>query len=391
MSSPTRFRFTNTLIKSLPPHPADSRSTDSEYSDTEASGLKCLVGKNQGSRRFLFRYLYHGRKRSIALGHWPDIDVSTARQIVLQHKRLLATGGDPKACKEAARHELILDELFYDYYLPRAKQTKASWNKDNQRYRDHIQPVLGRYRLSDITPSQLLTLQQKLTSSMAVATCNRVIVLLKALYTWAGRQGLTSVHPVTNIALLRENNARQRYFSEDEIRRIFRAAAEDNNQVAATYIRLLLLTGLRRDELRLARREHIDTVRKTLWLPVTKNGQGRIVHLNSPAMALLATLPVPKGNPWVFSGKAEGKPLANPVKAFHRIVNRAGIFDKDVCLHTCRHTVAALIVSHGGTLYDVQVQLGHRSSQSSQRYAHLHPQRLRHTSQLLAERIALPL
>ena len=161
--------------------------------------------------------------------------------------------------------------------------------------------------------------------------------------------------------------------------------------MAATYIRLLLLTGLRRDELRLARREHIDFVQRTLWLPVTKNGQGRIVHLNAPAMALLKILPAPGGNPWVFAGKEEGKPLANPVKAFHRIVKRAGIFDKDVCLHTCRHTVAALIVSHGGTLYDVQVQLGHRSSQSSQRYAHLHPQRLRHTSQLLAERIALPL
>ena len=391
MSSPTRFRFTNTLIRTLPPHPADSRSTDCEYSDTEASGLKCLVGKNQGSRRFLFRYLYHGRKRAIALGHWPDIDVSTARKIVAEHKRLLATGGDPKASKDAARHELTLDKLFYDYYLPVAKQSKASWNKDNQRFRDHIQPVLGYYRLSDITPSQVLTLQQNLMPSLAVATCNRVIVLVKALYTWAGRQGLTNVHPAKNIALLRENNARQRYFSEQEIRQIFRSAAEDNNQVAATYIRLLLLTGLRRDELRLARREHIDFVQRTLWLPVTKNGQGRIVHLNAPAMALLKILPAPGGNPWVFAGKEEGKPLANPVKAFHRIVKRAGIFDKDVCLHTCRHTVAALIVSHGGTLYDVQVQLGHRSSQSSQRYAHLHPQRLRHTSQLLAERIALPL
>ncbi|MCV5111744.1 tyrosine-type recombinase/integrase, partial [Escherichia coli] len=74
-----------------------------------------------------------------------------------------------------------------------------------------------------------------------------------------------------------------------------------------------------------------------------------------------------------------------------RIVRRAGIFDKEVCIHTCRHSVAALIVSHGGTLYDVQAQLGHRSSQSSQRYAHLHPQRLQNTSQLLAERITAQL
>ncbi|WP_241585847.1 tyrosine-type recombinase/integrase [Rosenbergiella epipactidis] len=389
MTHPTRFKFTNALIKALPIQPTEARSTDSEYSDSEVSGLKCLVGKGEGSRRFLFRYLYHGRKRAIAIGHWPEIDVALARQLVLQHKRALVMGQDPKRLKDEARDEMLLDDLFSQYYLPWAIQSKVSWNKDKQRYRDHLKPTLGSFRLSDITPSHILTLQHKLTSSLSIATCNRVIVLLKALYTWAGRQGLTNLHPAKNIALLRENNARKRYFSEDEIRRIFRSAEEDINPVAATYVRLLLLTGLRRDELRLARWEHIDISQQTLWLPKTKNGQGRIVHLNHLAMSLLKTLPRCKGNPWVFVGKVEGNPIANPVKAFKRILARAGIFDSEVCLHTCRHTVAALIVSHGGTLYDVQVQLGHRSSQSSQRYAHLHPQRLRNTSQLLAERIGI--
>ncbi|STQ14895.1 putative integrase [Enterobacter cloacae] len=153
----------------------------------------------------------------------------------------------------------------------------------------------------------------------------------------------------------------------------------------------MLLTGLRRDELRLAKWEHVDPVKRTLWLPETKNGYGRIVHLNSLAMDVIRTLPTQRGNPWLFIGKKQGMPLSNPVKAFQRIVRRAGIFDKEVCIHTCRHSVAALIVSYGGTLYDVQAQLGHRSSQSSQRYAHLHPQRLQNTSQLLAERITAQL
>lgn len=50
MSSPKRFRFTNQLIKSLPPNTSDSRSTDAEYSDTEISGLKCLVSKGEGRK-----------------------------------------------------------------------------------------------------------------------------------------------------------------------------------------------------------------------------------------------------------------------------------------------------------------------------------------------------
>ncbi|MCK7125289.1 integrase, partial [Enterobacter kobei] len=55
MSSAKRFRFTNQLIKSLPPNTSDARSTDAEYSDTEISGLKCLVSRREGRKKFLLR------------------------------------------------------------------------------------------------------------------------------------------------------------------------------------------------------------------------------------------------------------------------------------------------------------------------------------------------
>lgn len=106
------------------------------------------------------------------------------------------------------------------------------------------------------------------------ATNNRVIALLKALLRWSLRHEMVTVNPAANIPLLRENNARQRYFSETEIRRIFEAASEDNSRVVGIYIRILLLTGLRRDELRLAKWIHYNKQQGTLWLPETKNGSG---------------------------------------------------------------------------------------------------------------------
>lgn len=116
MSSPKRFRFTNQLIKSLTPNTSDARSTDAEYSDTEISGLKCLVSRREGRKKFLLRYLYHGRKRAIAIGHWPEVDVNLARQIAIEHKRSLATGTDPKQERENKRMELTFDELFNQHY-----------------------------------------------------------------------------------------------------------------------------------------------------------------------------------------------------------------------------------------------------------------------------------
>ncbi|WP_083981930.1 Arm DNA-binding domain-containing protein [Arsukibacterium ikkense] len=59
------------------------------------SGLKLLSGKS-GSKRFLLRYILHGRKCSIAIGRFPDIDVSTARKVARHHKQLIAQGEDPR-------------------------------------------------------------------------------------------------------------------------------------------------------------------------------------------------------------------------------------------------------------------------------------------------------
>ncbi|MGY3952111.1 Arm DNA-binding domain-containing protein, partial [Aeromonas salmonicida] len=71
---PSRFRFTQKAIEALPPNPANAKSTEAEYSDTQISGLKCLVGKGEGNKKFLMRYLWHGRKRAIAIGRFPDVD-----------------------------------------------------------------------------------------------------------------------------------------------------------------------------------------------------------------------------------------------------------------------------------------------------------------------------
>lgn len=387
MSTPRRFKFTHRLIDGLPPNEANAPSREAEYSDSEISGLKCLVGKGEGKKKFLLRYLWQGRKRAISIGHWPEIDITTARKIATEMKRQIATGTDPRYERDKCRAIPTLQEAFNQYYFPWARLHKKSWNKDEQRFRDHIAPVMGNLLLNEITPRHVTHLQSSLCETCQPATNNRVIALLKALLRWSLRHEMVTVNPAANIPLLRENNARQRYFSETEIRRIFEAASEDNSRVVGIYIRLLLLTGLRRDELRLAKWVHYNRQQGTLWLPETKNGSGRLVHLNNWAVKLIDELPRFGGNVWMFGGKIPGKPVCNVTKAFRRIIRRAGIYDEEVCIHTCRHSVAALIVSRGGTLYDVQAQLGHRSIQSSQRYAHLHPQRLKATGQLIEQHI----
>lgn len=96
----TKFKFTTANIKSIAPHDKASASTEKEYSDIEVIGLKLLSGKN-GSKRFLLRYRFQGRKSSIAIGAFPDVDINTARKVACKYKSQLAEGIDPKAERNA--------------------------------------------------------------------------------------------------------------------------------------------------------------------------------------------------------------------------------------------------------------------------------------------------
>ncbi len=92
-----KFKFTNERIKALPANPPNAKGTDLEVSDTEVIGLKCFSGKS-GNKRWLLRYSTNsGRKTSIAIGRFPDIDVTLARKIARKHLQQIAEGHDPKA------------------------------------------------------------------------------------------------------------------------------------------------------------------------------------------------------------------------------------------------------------------------------------------------------
>ncbi|WP_323922656.1 tyrosine-type recombinase/integrase [Aeromonas caviae] len=382
--TPTRFKFTNRRIADLPPNPDDARSTEAEYSDTDVTGLRCLVGKGEGRRKFLLRYQIHGRKRAIALGHYPALDISAARKLALDYKRKIAEGIDPQQAKENKRNQKTLSNLFQEDYLPYLQSRNRSWKTDEHRFRNHLRPIFGNLIPEEITVTRIQNMQQMLLKRLTPATCNRVLALLKAIITWAARAGLIKDNPAALVSLLRENNRRERYFTPDEIRRLFRAADQHESFYTGQYVKMLLLTGLRRAELARAKWQHYNKEDKTLYIPHTKNGHSRVLHLNHMAVELLNYLPVTEGNPYLFPGKRQGQPLQNPTKGFQRMLARAGIDKEGVCLHTCRHSVAALIVSNGGTLFDVQSQLGHRSSQTSLRYAHLHNTRMQQTSQKIA-------
>ncbi len=99
-----------------------------------------------------------------------------------------------------------------------------------------------------------------------------------------------------------------------------------------------------------------------LYLGKTKSGAERMKWVHPEARGDLRHLPFARGYAAYYTRFREA---------------RAAIGRTDLNPHDLRHSLASVIVSDGGTLTDVQEALHHESIQSSRRYAHLYPERMK--------------
>jgi integrase len=374
-------KWTKAALERLPKHVIGAASSNYEITDPVVAGLKLQVGTT-GRKFFWFRYTYRGKKLALRIGEFGPLSIEDARALAYDARALVDRGGNPQDARHQQQAMPLVCEFCENEYIPHATLNKRTYKNDVAKFRDHILPVIGGLRLSEVTTRDIQKLLGSLNGKLSPATINRVHALLSVFFNLAVSWKRIERSPCEGIKKLKENSLKERALSPDEVRRLLAVAPLDMNVVAGYAISALMLTGLRREEILKSRYEHLDLEKRLLYLPHTKSGRSRYVVLNDAAMEVFKSVPRVADSPWIFFGKDPMKPLNNPTKAWHRILKAAGA---ERCrLHNCRHSFASMLVNEGASLYQVQQLLGHASSVTTQRYAHLAASTLRNTSQLVS-------
>jgi integrase len=351
--------------------------------DTAQKGFLLEV-RSSGRKTFYQRYVdARGRQRQFKIGAANVLSVEQARRKGRSVVAEALLGADPQGRRQELRATPTLAGLVNDRYLPHARATKRSWRVDETILRKHILPALGHLTLDQIGSERIAALINSLRAKgYAPGTTNRVLVLLRYIFNLARKWNVLNVgvNPTTSLGMAPEVH-RQRFLTTEETKRLIAALVEDPNQVAAQAIKLLLLTGARRNEITHARWEHIDWERHTLLVPLSKSGKPRTIALSKAAVALLQSLP--RGREHIFPSPLTGRPFASLFYPWDRIQRRAGL--AGVRLHDLRHSFASFLVNKGVSLYVVQGLLGHSQIRMTQRYAHLAPQTLLDATEVVAE------
>jgi integrase len=393
------------------------------YFDTEVKGFGVRVMPS-GVRTYVLEYRPAGggrtaAKRRLKLGrHSESFTADQARiKAIAEHRKVL--GGEDPAQRLADHREAPTVAELADAYLseeiePKKKAGTAALYRIY--FDKHVTPLIGTTKAHAVTFALMARLHREIGKAKPV-TANRVLNVVSGLYTWAekGARTPSMPNPAKGHDRFRESAA-ERFLSTAELQALGDAIREaetvgiawtvdrgkqnakhivkaENARTiieppAAAAIRLLLFTGARLREILHLKWSEVDQERGLLTLADSKTGRKPIV-LNAPALAVLSSIKrggvyVIKGDP-PEPGQAE-KPRADLKRPWALVTKRAGL--EGLRLHDLRHTFAAFGAGGGMGLPVIGKLLGHKNTETTQRYAHLADDPLRRASESIAGQIA---
>jgi len=265
--------------------------------------------------------------------------------------------------------EFVLGD-YWDLYAKTqlADSTRRDyWNRLQQR----VLPEFGEMYINRIERADITRWIAKMKMEIGGSTINRFIMLMRSIYRAAHEiEGITH-NPVKDIKPFKEDNARTRYLTPDEYRKLIDAAGNDLLKAA---IALAVGTMLRRSNLFSLRWSYIDLKSRTITIPASQaKGKKKItLRIIQPVYETLAGLPRALHSDYVLFKPRTGGKYRDMRTAFERAVEKAGI--EDITWHGLRHTGASWLVMSGVDLNTVQELMGLNSIKMVQRYAHLAPE-----------------
>ena len=286
------------LLARLGPVPA---GYDRVHFDSELPGYGLRV-RGSGVHSLMVQYARAGHSRRIVVGKLGSIDPGKAYAGARDLMAQVRLGRDPAAEKE---HERARALETFAAVLPRflgrqkVKQKPRSYEETERHLMKHCK-AFHRYPVESLDRRIIGARLADIAKQNGPAASNRVRASLSTYFMWLAREGYVDANPVafTNKAI--ENGARGHVPSDDELGIIWRVLPPGDPY--GVIVKLLLLTGARRDEIGSLRRSEVDLDAATITLrPArTKNRREHIIPLSQPALALLAAQPrrtSPDGTP----------------------------------------------------------------------------------------------
>ncbi len=282
--------------------------------------------------------------------HW-------AKEIETQVQR-----GDLGAGTSSLRNTSLssLIERYRDYVTPH----KRGRVKETALLNALLRHPFTRLTLSALTPQHFSEYRDLRYRTVRASTINHALALLNQIYKLARSEwGIPVQNPLEGLRRPKADPPRNRRLMKGELDQVMQAADTCRNVQIRPFILFALETAMRRGEILGMEWIDLNQEKRTLRIPLAKNGHSRTIPLSEAALAILSTQRV-RGLHRPFPLTVESFDMA-----WKRLIRRSGI--NNLHFHDLRHEAITALFERGLTMPEVALISGHRDPRMLFRYTHL--------------------
>jgi integrase len=340
-------------------------SARTEIPDGTGTGLYLAI-ETTGTKSWILRCRHAGVSKRITLGRAGEggLTLAAARAAAATTRHRLEQGiGTTPAPKLSGRPDSgdrieAAVASFLELHARRKNRASTAWAAERIFNRLVLPAWRGR-SIHDIKRRDVIDLVEHIATDRPYLA-NRTLGVLSKFFNWLCARDVLEVSPAAGVERPFQEQVRNRTLIEAELKALWLACEGDGPFGQA--LRMLVLTGARRNEVSHMRWAEIDADQRVWLLPSerSKNAREHTIPLSSQAWALIQSMPRLAGCDYVFSVDGHG-PIIGWAKAKTRLSAKAGIPEKDWRLHDLRRSVAAGMARLGTSVPVIEKALNHQS------------------------------
>nr|MBL8457112.1 tyrosine-type recombinase/integrase [Zoogloeaceae bacterium] len=298
----------------------------------DANGMYLLL-QPSGVKLWRFDYRFLGKRKTLALGKYPDVSLKSARRALADAREQLAAGIDPGSDRKEAKHAARIAAI--NSFEAVARAWWAGWKTDRtegtaaaaiRALENHAFHIIGEKPVADILPADILDVLRRLEARATTDMLKRVRARISEIYVYAIANGLATSNPAEGLhKAVKPHTERHRpALRASDLRGFFiRLEAVRISAPVNLALRLLVLTFVRPGELRCAQWSEFD-LDAGLWTVPAERDRNRgltgmkmreehRVPLSRQAVALLRELQnLTAGRDLLFPNRnGQGRPISD--------------------------------------------------------------------------------
>ncbi|MDO8811905.1 MAG: tyrosine-type recombinase/integrase [Gallionella sp.] len=349
-----------------------SKAAEKPQRLADGGNMYLLIQPN-GAKYWRMDYRLAGKRKTLAIGVYPDIGLADARERREQARKLIANGVDPVEVKHAqaasivANTENSFEVIAREWFVRHAPNWKENHSsKIIARLEKDVFPWIGNQPIADISAPALLAAIRKIEARGALETAHRALACCGQVFRYAVATGRAERDPTGDLRGALPPVKKEKHFAAITDPKKVGELLRDIEGYQGSYIvkgafKLSPLLFVRPGELRKMEWAELDLDKAEWIIPADKMKMGvtHIVPLAKQAVAVLREmLPITGRSKYVFHGERDhDRPMSD--NAIRSALRRMGWANDEMTPHGFRAMASTILDNMGYKQEWLERQLAH--------------------------------